>query len=302
VARDSKVAETLAEAAENGKQVEVFVELKARFDEENNIGWSRRLESAGCKVIYGIEHIKVHSKLCLITCVDEEGQEYILTQIGTGNYNEKTSKIYTDLSYFTCNQQIGQNGLEVFQALTEEKTVESSDVLLVSPNCMENQLSALIDEEIAKGEKGRIRLKLNSLTDRPLMDKLIQASSAGVSIDLVIRGICCLLPGVPGLTENIRVRSIVGRYLEHSRIYLFGQGENVKAFISSADWMTRNMRRRVEIACPITGEENNHTLETIFDAYLRDTAQSWNMTADGAYVRNKEKAMPPLFDVQESFY
>jgi len=302
VARDSKVAETLAEAAENGKQVEVFVELKARFDEENNIGWSRRLESAGCKVIYGIEHIKVHSKLCLITCVDEEGQEYILTQIGTGNYNEKTSKIYTDLSYFTSDQQIGQSGLAVFQALTQEETVESCDTLLVSPNCMEDQLSALVDEEIVKGEKGRIRLKLNSLTDKPLMDKLIQASCAGVSIDLVIRGICCLLPGVPGMTENIRVRSIVGRYLEHSRMYLFGQGENVKAFISSADWMTRNMRRRVEIACPIKGEENIRTLERIFDAYLQDTAQSWNMTAEGSYVRNKEKATPPLFDVQESFY
>ena len=302
VARDSKVAEALAEAAENGKQVEVFVELKARFDEENNIEWSRRLETAGCRVIYGIEHIKVHSKLCIITCVDEQGQEFLLTQIGTGNYNEKTSKIYTDFSYFTCDPWIGRSGLAVFQALTEEETVETSERLLVSPNCMENRLITLVDQEIQKGEKGRIRLKLNSLTDRPLMDKLIQASCAGVSIDMVIRGICCLLPGVPGKTENIRIRSIVGRYLEHSRMYLFGEGEDIKVFISSADWMTRNMRRRVEIACPITGAENIHQLERIFDAYLRDTAQSWTMTNEGTYVRNKENADPPLFDVQDSFY
>ena len=285
VARNSQVAQALAEAAENGKDVKVFVELKARFDEENNIEWSRRLEEAGCHVNYGIEHIKVHSKLCLITRMEEDGQERIYTQIGTGNYNEKTSRIYTDLSLFTYDQQIGADGINVFEALFREETVDSAVKLFASPNYMEQPLVRLVDEEIRKGTEGRIRLKMNSLTDKVLIDKLIEASCAGVRIDMVIRGICCLLPGVKGMTENIRVISIVGRYLEHSRIYLFGSGEDTRAFISSADWMTRNMTRRVEIACPVEFPPHVRMLNRIMDTLMRDTEQSWSLDASGDYIR-----------------
>ncbi len=298
VARDSKVAEALADAAENGKKVEVFVELKARFDEENNIEWSRRLEESGCQVIYGIEHIKVHSKLCLITWLDENGEERILTQIGTGNYNEKTSKIYTDLSLITDDPAIGADGMETFDALKEGTVIEASRKLLVSPRLMHPAMINLIDEEIRQGEKGLIRLKLNSLTDKPLIDKLIEASQAGVTIQMVIRGICCLKAGVPGMTENIQITSVVGRFLEHSRIYLFGSGVRTKAYISSADWMTRNMVRRVEVASPVSDPLLIRRLEDIFDAYQRDTSQSWHMDSDGKYIRNR--AEEP-FNVQESF-
>ena len=286
LARDSKVAELLAEAAENGKDVEVFVELKARFDEENNIEWSRRLESAGCKVIYGIEHIKVHCKLCLIRFTDDSGNDRFITQIGTGNYNEKTSRIYTDFCLITANQAIGNDGWDVFQALMQGETVKSADRLLVSPNYMESPLADMIAAEIKKKEQGRIRLKLNSLTDKALIDKLIEASQAGVKINLVVRGICCLLPGIPEQTENLRVVSIVGRYLEHSRMYLFGERDELKAYISSADWMTRNMTRRVEIACPVSDPAQKAMLARIFDTCMQDNAQSWELRPDGSYRRN----------------
>ena len=301
VARNSKVAEVLEEAAENGKQVEVFVELKARFDEENNIEWSRRLESAGCRVIYGIEHIKVHSKLCLISLRNDDGGEEYITQIGTGNYNENTSRIYTDLCLMTYNQQIGRDGRMVFDALTQGETIRHAETLLVSPNDMQVPLMKLIDEQIRKGRNGRIRLKLNSLTDKELMDKLIEASQAGVSIRMVIRGISCLLPGIPGMTENIQIISIVGRYLEHSRIYLFGEGKETKAFISSADWMTRNMSRRVEIACPVLHRPHIEMLSRIMETCLSDTEQSWELESTGAY-RKRNDPGKPYCDAQDAFH
>ena len=241
VARQSKVVETLIEAAENGKEVVVLVELRARFDEENNIAWSRRLENAGCQVIYGLDGYKVHSKLCLITR-KSQGQIQYITQIGTGNYNENTARLYTDLSLMTASEEIGREAARVFQALSKGETVEKSDLLLVAPHCLQNRILEFLDEEIAyakRGEEAYVGLKLNSLTDKTIMDKLVEASCAGVKIEMIIRGICCLIPGVPGKTEHIRVISIVGRFLEHSRIYMFGAGERKKYYISSADFMTR---------------------------------------------------------------
>ena len=300
VARDSKVAEALAEASENGKTVEVFVELKARFDEENNIEWSRRLEQSGCHVIYGIEHIKVHSKLCLISWKDEDGKERILSQVGTGNYNEKTSRIYTDLSLITADPAIGQDGLETFFALKEGSVISASRKLLVSPRLMHPSMIRLIDEEIAQGENGFIRLKMNSLTDKTLIDKLIEASQAGVTVQMVIRGICCLKAGVPGETDHIEIRSIVGRFLEHSRIYLFGKNIRTRAFISSADWMTRNMVRRVEVAAPVSDPAQVNQLEDIFSAYWKDSSQAWEMMNDGTY-RRRLPVDEDSFNAQESF-
>ena len=224
VAKQSKIIASLIEAAENGKDVTILVELKARFDEENNIEWSRQLEDAGCRVIYGLDGYKVHSKLCLITR-KKKGKVSYITQIGTGNYNEKTSRLYTDLSLMTANVDIALEAAEVFQALSMGETVEETDHLLVAPHCLQNKVLHMIDREIehAKaGEPAYIGLKMNSLTDKKIMEKLIKASKAGVKIDMVIRGICCLIPGVKGETDNIQVRSIVGRYLEHSRIYIFG--------------------------------------------------------------------------------
>lgn len=287
LARDSKVVESLVEAAENGKQVDVLVELKARFDEENNIEWSRRLERAGCHVIYGLDHLKVHSKLCLITRKAEEGVKYI-TQIGTGNYNEKTSRLYTDLSYMTANRAIGEEASMIFQALTLGETVDHMQHLLVAPHCLQDKLIDMIDGEIAKvqsGGEGTIRLKLNSLTDKTLMDKLIEASCAGVKIHMIVRGICCLKGGVPGKTENIHIISIVGRFLEHSRIYIFGQGEEARYYISSADWMTRNTLRRVEVACPILDEALKARIEKIFSVLWNDNVQARDQRSDGNYTR-----------------
>ena len=287
LARDSKVVESLVEAAENGKQVDVLVELKARFDEENNIEWSRRLERAGCHVIYGLDHLKVHSKLCLITRKAEEGVKYI-TQIGTGNYNEKTSRLYTDLSYMTANRTIGEEASMIFQALTLGETVDHMQHLLVAPHCLQDKLLDMIDGEIAKvrsGGEGTIRLKLNSLTDKTLMDKLIEASCAGVKIHMIVRGICCLKGGAPGKTENIHIISIVGRFLEHSRIYIFGQGEEARYYISSADWMTRNTLRRVEVACPILDEALKVRIEKIFSVLWNDNVQARDQRSDGNYTR-----------------
>ena len=253
VAKQSKVVEALIEAAENGKEVFVLVELKARFDEENNIGWSRLLEDAGCHVIYGLDGYKVHSKLCQIMKKKDGNVEYY-TQIGTGNYNEKTARLYTDLSLMTADPKIGMEAARVFQALAMGETVEDMEYLLVAPRCLQNKVLAMIDEEIehAKaGEPAYIGLKMNSLTDKRIMSKLVEASCAGVHIDMVIRGICCLIPGVKGQTENIHIISIVGRFLEHSRIYIFGTQERARIYISSADFMTRNTLRRVEVAAPI---------------------------------------------------
>jgi len=296
LARDSKVVEALVEAAENGKQVDVLVELKARFDEENNIEWSRRLERAGCHVIYGIERMKVHSKLCLITRKTEEGVQYI-TQIGTGNYNEKTSRLYTDLTYITARQEIGEEARQIFEALMLGETVDHMQTLLVAPHCLQDKLIDMIDGEIYKvrnGQNGHIRLKMNSLTDKTLIDKLIEASRAGVKIDMIVRGICCLRGGVEGETENIRIISVVGRFLEHSRIYIFGDGEDARYYISSADWMTRNTLRRVEVATPILDENAKAQLERIFDVIWRDNVQAREQQPDGSYIRRYPGASTAL--------
>ncbi|MGM9663044.1 MAG: polyphosphate kinase 1 [Oscillospiraceae bacterium] len=302
VARHSKVVECLIEAAENGKNVLVLVELKARFDEENNIEWSRRLEEAGCQVIYGLDGYKVHSKLCLVTR-RAEGQTEYYTQVGTGNYNEKTARLYTDLSLMTADPAIGLEAAGVFQALAKGETVSSSRQLLVAPLCLQNRVLALIDREIGharQGEAAYIGVKINSLTDKTIIDRLIEASRAGVRIDLIVRGICCLLPGVPGATENIRVISIVGRFLEHSRIYIFGAGERQAVYIASADLMTRNTLRRVEVAVPILDEDLRRRLTGMFRTMLRDNQQARQLQGSGDYVRVRS-GEPPL-DAQDFFY
>ena len=304
VARQSKVIEALIEAAENGKDVLVLVELKARFDEENNIEWSRRLEDAGCNVIYGLDGYKVHSKLCLITRRVGEKTEYI-TQIGTGNYNEKTARLYTDLSLMTANQAIGQEAAAVFNALAKGETVEETEQLLVAPHCLQSKILDMIDDEIIhanRGEPAYIGVKLNSLTDRKIMDRLIAASCAGVKIDLLVRGICCLVAGVPGKTENITVRSIVGRFLEHSRIYIFGPKERERIYIASADYMTRNTLRRVEVAAPILDPELRHRLRTMFELQLKDNVQARRMMPDGHYKRVEIAEGETALNTQEYFY
>lgn len=302
VAKQSKVVEALIEAAENGKEVLVLVELKARFDEENNIGWSRLLEDAGCRVIYGLDGYKVHSKLCLITKKTDEQVEYY-TQIGTGNYNEKTSRLYTDLSLMTYNVDIGLEAANVFQALAMGETIKHVDHLLVAPKCLQNKILDMIDEEIVHaraGEPAYIGLKMNSLTDKKIMEKLVEASCAGVRIDMVIRGICCLIPQVPGKTENIRVRSIVGRFLEHSRIYIFGSEGREKIYIASADFMTRNTLRRVEVAAPVYDEEIKARLLRMFHIMLQDNQQARQEDGEGIY-RILPTDEEPL-DSQEYFY
>lgn len=285
VARNSQIVEALIDAAENGKEVVVLVELRARFDEENNIEWSQRLEDAGCRLIYGLDHIKVHSKLCQITYMSEEGIRYV-TQIGTGNYNEKTSKLYTDLSLMTADQAIGEEAAEVFHKLCLAQTVEHTNHLLVAPNCLQNKLIDKIDAEIAKvqdGNAGYIGVKMNSLTDKKLIDKLIEASMAGVQIDLIVRGICCLIPKVEGYTDNIQVISIVGRYLEHSRIYIFGKGEDSEVYIASADFMTRNTTKRVEVATPVYSPELKERILESFNLMLRDNVKASVLKSDGNY-------------------
>lgn len=302
LAKQSKIIEALCEAAENGKEVVVLVELRARFDEENNIRWSRMLEKAGCQIIYGLEGFKVHSKLCLITKKGENGIEYI-TQIGTGNYNEKTARLYTDLSLMTADEQIGADAAKVFQALTKGETVEESEHLLVAPKCLQNRVIDMIDEEIShrkNGEDAYIGLKLNSLTDKKIIDKLVEASQAGVRIDMIIRGISCLIPGVKGQTENIRIISIVGRFLEHSRIYIFGCGERRKYYISSADFMTRNTVKRVEVASPVYDPAIRARIQGIFDLMLSDNKKAREENAEGIYTLVKCEGEP--VNSQEALY
>ena len=302
VAKQSKVVEALIETAENGKEVVVLVELRARFDEENNIEWSRRLEDAGCQVIYGLDGYKVHSKLCLITRKNAGQVEYI-TQIGTGNYNEKTSRLYTDLSLMTSNVEIGLEASNVFQALSKGEVVEHTRHLLVAPKCLQNKVLDMLDEEIAharNGEEAYAGFKLNSLTDKKIIDKLIEASEAGVKIDMIIRGICCLIPGVEGKTENIRIISIVGRFLEHSRIYIFGSKERRKYYIASADFMTRNTVRRVEVAAPVYNDKLKTKLQEMFDVMLSDNQKARKLEADGNYHRVSNDLTP--VNAQEYFY
>ena len=302
VAKHSKIVEYLIDAAENGKEVLVLVELKARFDEENNIEWSRRLEDAGCRVIYGLDGYKVHSKLCLVT-KKSEGQVEYYTQIGTGNYNEKTARLYTDLSFMTANVEIGLEAAKVFQALSMEETVDNVQHLLVAPRCLQNKVLSMIDEEIACAKEGKeayIGLKMNSLTDKKIIDKLIEASQAGVKIDMVIRGICCLIPGVKGKTENIQVRSIVCRFLEHSRIYIFGTQEREKVYIASADFMTRNTLRRVEVATPIYDKDLKMQLEEMFITMLSDNQKARQEDSRGNYEIAEAQETP--LNSQEFFY
>ena len=302
LANKSQIVDALVEAAENGKEVVVLVELRARFDEESNIEYSRKLEEAGCRVIYGLNGYKVHSKLCLISRKTEDGVSYI-TQIGTGNYNEKTSALYTDLSLITANQEIGKEAAEVFAALLKGETVEKTGLLLVAPKCLQNRVLDMIEEEIAhvkKGENGYIGIKINSLTDKVIIDKLIEASQAGVKIEMIVRGICCLIPGVEGYTENIKVVSIVGRFLEHSRIYRFGTKEREKVYIASADFMTRNTVRRVEVAVPVLDEKLRERLDWMFETMMNDDEKGKCLTSKGNYVdRNLNDVK---LNSQEMFY
>ena len=302
VAKKSKIIKSLIEAAENGKEVVVLVELRARFDGENNIDWSKRLEECGCRVIYGLDGLKVHSKLCLITYKNNQGVQYIC-QIGTGNYNENTAKLYTDLSLMTSNHEIGEEMNTIFNHLSLGETDNDEKLLMVAPNCMISKIFERIDKQIALAKEGKeayVGFKCNSVTSKEMIDKLIEASQAGVKIDMIVRGICCILPGVPGLTENINIISIVGRYLEHSRIYIFGTGEDQEVFISSADLMTRNLERRVEVAAPVLDEKLKKRVVGMFETMLQDNVKASRLLSDGTYKRVKNKK-PPL-NSQEYFF
>ena len=291
LASKAKLVEYLCAAAENGKDVTVLIELRARFDEQNNIDWSERLEEAGCKIIYGFEDYKVHSKICLITRRERGGVRYI-TQVGTGNYNEKTARQYTDVSLVTSSESIGMDAAQFFNNMAMSNLNGRYNRLLVAPTSLKNNILSLMDGEIAKGSDGYILLKFNSLTDIDMIEKRHEASCAGVTVEMIIRGICCLLPGVPGKTENITVTSIVGRFLEHSRIYVFGRGENEKMYISSADLMTRNTERRVEIACPIDSPAVRARLHDILFAMQHDTVKARVLQPDGSYQKKPSVPEP----------
>lgn len=301
VARDSKIISALTRAAENGKDVLALVELRARFDEENNIGWSKCLEDAGVTVIYGLDELKVHSKLLLITLRDGNDVSYI-TQVGTGNYNERTSKLYTDLTLMTADRDFGSDASVVFNALAVGNTVESTNKLLVAPKGLKSRIVELIDNEITYKDKGYIGIKMNSLTDKDIIEKLAEASRAGVKIELVVRGICCLIAGVEGDTENIRVISIVGRFLEHSRIYIFGTGDRRRVYISSADFMTRNTERRVEVAAPLLDKSIADRAVEIFETMLRDNVKAREQDSEGNYHHVQPKEGEPRLNSQIYFY
>ncbi len=296
LARNSAIAKALCAAAENGKEVTVLMELRARFDEQNNIDWTVELEEAGCRIIYGPENLKCHAKLCLITRRERGGLGYI-AQIGTGNYNEKTSTLYTDFCMMTADAAITRDAVSFFENMLIGNSEGEYEKLLVAPNAMKNRIMAMIDEQIARGADGRIRIKANSVTDRQLIDKLSEASCAGVRIDLIIRGICCLVPGVPGKTENITVTSVVGRFLEHSRIYAFGEGVEMKLYLSSADFMTRNQDRRVEVGGPVRSPELKTFLEEYLNLLLADNTRAWRHQTDGTYTRLTPGDAQPI-DVQ----
>jgi len=297
LASSSKIAQTLCRAAENGKEVLVLMELRARFDEENNLAWSKMLEESGCQVIYGTEGFKCHSKICLITLRNRNKTTY-LTQIGTGNYNEKTNAMYTDLCLMTADQTIGADAAAFFRNMLVNKLDGAYQQLCVSPFGIKSMLLEKIDRQITLGKDGYVCIKANAVTEREVIDKLAEASRAGVEIQLIIRGICCILPGVTGETENIHVTSVVGRFLEHGRIYQFGRGSNAEFYISSADLMTRNLNRRVEIACPVRDMQLREQLQWILASQLRDTAKASLLLPDGSYCR-KHSAVP--FDSQDYF-
>ncbi len=291
VAMKATLIDYLCQAAENGKDVTVLIELRARFDEQNNIDWSEKLEDAGCKIIYGFEDYKVHSKICLITYRDK-GKIKFITQIGTGNYNEKTAELYTDLSLITGCEEIGLDATEFFKNMSIGNHEGLYRHLLVAPNFMKSQVLEMMDEEIIKGQDGRIFLKVNSVTDIDIINKLSEASKAGVNTTMLVRGICCILPGIPGKTDNIRIRSIVGRFLEHSRIYIFGTGESQKMYISSADMMTRNLDWRVEVACPIYDRDIKKAINEIIETSLYDNVKARNLDSLGNYNKIENNKIP----------
>lgn len=290
----------LSMAAKMGKDVTVLMELRARFDEENNINWAEFLQDAGCKVIYGMEGYKVHSKICLVMKQDKTGIKYF-TQIGTGNYNASTSSLYTDISLITSNEDIGKDAVEFFQNMGIDNLYGEYKNLLVAPVSLKNTLLDLIKEEIEKakaGEETSIFLKMNSLTDRQLIDALKEASQAGVKIKMIIRGICCILPGIEGKTDNIEVISVVGRFLEHSRIFCFGTGENMKMYIASADWMTRNTENRVEIAAPIYDQKIKNSIYDTLRIMWKDNLKARILCSDGTYKKPEIKEGDELIDCQ----
>ena len=298
LAKKARLVEYLCAAAENGKEVTVLIELRARFDEQNNIDWSERMEEAGCRVLYGFENYKVHSKICLITYRNKNEIRYI-TQIGTGNYNEKTAKMYTDYSLITSSQEIGEDAAVFFKNMSIGNLDGTYNHLIVSPTSLKQKVLQLMDEEIAKGRDGRILMKMNSLTDMDFIRKTAQASQAGVKIQLIVRGICCILPGIPGKTDNLQVTSIVGRFLEHPRVFVFGRGADAKVYIGSADMMTRNTENRVEVACPIYDETIRGRLIHDLKVMLSDNVKAREMTSDGTY--RKKEAGEKAVNAQETF-
>ena len=288
LAKKARLVEYLCAAAENGKEVTVLIELRARFDEQNNIDWSERLEEADCRVIYGFDGYKVHSKICLITYRNRNEIQYI-TQVGTGNYNEKTAAMYTDLSLMTADPRIGQDAAEFFKNMSIGNLHGSYQYLIVSPVSLKSSVLQMMDEEIRKGKDGRIVMKMNSVTDVDFIRKVSEASRAGVRVDLIVRGICCILPGVPEYTENVRVMSVVGRYLEHPRIFSFGTGKEQKIYIGSADMMTRNTEKRVEVACPVLDEQIRRQINHDLKVMLSDNVKVRVMQKDGTYTKRKLK-------------
>ena len=298
LAKKARLVEYLCAAAENGKEVTVLIELRARFDEQNNIEWSERMEEAGCRVIYGMEGYKVHSKICLITYRNKNEICYI-TQVGTGNYNEKTAKMYTDYSLMTSDQEIGEDAAVFFKNMSIGNLDGVYHHLIVSPTSLKQKVLSLMDEEIAKGERGRIVMKMNSVTDMDFIRKTAEACRAGVKTDLLVRGICCILPGIPGRTENLRVTSIVGRYLEHPRVFVFGTGADAKVYIGSADMMTRNTEKRVEVACPVYDEKIRKRLMHDLKIMLSDNVKVRQMDSKGAYRKKKQDGA--LVNAQETF-
>lgn len=296
LANHSKIASALAHAAEKGKEVLCVLELRARFDEQNNIDYATMLEEAGCTVIYGLSDYKIHAKLCLITRKVHNQIQYI-TQVGTGNYNEKTSELYTDLSFISTDPKMGEDATRVFQALCVGEVVESTERLWGAPNCFESNVLRYIQEQIdlaRSGGEGYVFIKVNSLNDMEIMEKLIEASQAGVKVEMVIRGICCLCPGIPGYTDNIRIKSIVGRYLEHSRIFIFGTGEQQRIFMGSGDLLNRNTRRRVEVFAEVRDGDPRREILHLVDAIRMDNQNSWEMLSDGSYVKDNSDHAEPL--------
>lgn len=298
LSKKARLVEYLCAAAENGKEVTVLIELRARFDEQNNIDWSERLEDAGCRVIYGFENYKVHSKICLITCKTRNGYQYI-TQIGTGNYNEKTAAMYTDVCLMTADREIGQDGAAFFQNMCMGNLGGSYRHLLVSPYSLKKKVLELIEEETRKGENGQIIMKMNSVTDVDFIEQISRASRAGVEVDLLVRGICCIRPGVEGYTDHVRVTSIVGRFLEHPRIFSFGRGSAQKLYIGSADMMTRNTEKRVEVACPVYDEDLRARLNHMLQVMLEDNVKARVLDAAGTYLKKGQGE--PFVDAQEVF-